>query len=736
MQKQFQKHHQSKIRWRKLSIAVVLLVAATFGDFLSTPAAALPACDDVQFIFARGSGEKLGDVSYQAWQSSIAAILASTSLQASFYELGSKSVAGYQYPAVSVSDDFWGYVNLLSAFFTGGDAFEFGKSVEQGSEELQNYLAQVSSACPGTKFILGGYSQGAMVLSKTLPQLDASKILYVATFGDPKIYLPEGSNELLDYFKTPDACKGNNLSPYRAYVPDCRAFKGVLGAVRPYQPAGFAGKLGTWCNKSDIMCSSGSNLDDHTAYVSDNLYGDAADYINRRLIKAFPAKTSAKSSKRNLHDLVFLFDTTGSMSYMIERYQAEARKLAEQIYAQHGRVALYEYKDLQDDVPVRQLCDFSCSQDELYQKIAELSTYGGGDDSESLLSAALSAMNELDWRFGATKSLFVLTDAGYLSPDRDKTTEAEVVQKSLEIDPVNFYVMTNSYTSRYYQDLAAQTNGKVFDIYDDLELSSEMIFERPVAKLSTLNYTGKIGDTLTFDASESYSLNDVELRFDWDLDGDGKYELKNAGPVVAHRYDTEFSDFVMVKVLEGNKTSTMSAQVRITPQPEVAELAELKNLTTTQPASEQLRISFETNADTVLVFGNGNPLGFIGVKEQNGDFTISEVDQDLELVLVPYLDQQRGLTKTLNISTAGEDLEIAETSGAPETKPPVSDSDGPDSSDPTTNLPLPGHSKAPSFTSAPSQQSTLPNISNDTNVVDNVPSFTIPTAPDTGVKSY
>ena len=96
---------------------------------------------------------------------------------------------------------------------------------------------------------------------------------YAATFGDPKIYLPEGEGII------PAACKNENLSDYRMYVPDCQAYKGMLGAVEPYRPEALAGKVGTWCNRYDILCSSYFSIKSHTSYAEDGLYEDASRYI-------------------------------------------------------------------------------------------------------------------------------------------------------------------------------------------------------------------------------------------------------------------------------------------------------------------------------------------------------------------------------------------------------------------------------------------------------------------------
>lgn len=45
----------------------------------------------------------------------------------------------------------------------------------------------ILSSCPQTKLVLGGYSQGAMVVHNTLSAqgLDGSKVAAVVAFGDP-----------------------------------------------------------------------------------------------------------------------------------------------------------------------------------------------------------------------------------------------------------------------------------------------------------------------------------------------------------------------------------------------------------------------------------------------------------------------------------------------------------------------------------------------------------------------
>ncbi len=412
-------------------------------------------CPDLNVIFARGSGsEQNTDMNYLEFKKTIETKLKMTSLSYDFIDL--------DYPAIGIDS----LEVSIGAWLGAGDAYEFGESVKSGVKKLDNL---VTSSCPGTKYVLGGYSQGAMVVSQSLKNLSADKIIYAATFGDPKIYLPEGEGLL------PAACRGENLSDYRMYVPDCQAYKGLLGAYVPYEPVAFKGKVGTWCNKRDIFCSSHFDMNDHTSYVSENLYEDASRVIFDKICKSFNIKNTVSSP----HDTAILIDSTGSMKSMIDKYKTEAMRLARQTLEAGGRVALYDYRDLDDPYQPVQHCSFeNCTLELLESELSSIKTANGGDGPESLLSGSLHVMKELNWKKGATKSLVVLTDTNFLSPDRDGVTFDEVVRLSKEIDPVNFYIITNAINREDYTELATATGGKVVTNLNRLDLLTDYIMER------------------------------------------------------------------------------------------------------------------------------------------------------------------------------------------------------------------------------------------------------------------
>lgn len=236
------------------------------------------SCSDVEFIFARGSGSSLNDGDVQKWQEEITYKLKSSSISYNFYELGSRSYNNAKYPAISVGfENATSFFNSLSAIFAKARIGDFNKSVEQGVSELSGRIASVNKSCPDTKFVLGGYSQGAVVIGRAIRKLPSSKIIYAATFGDPYLYLPEG------YGLFPDACRNKNLSEYRIYAPDCHTRSGLLGTNRPYVPSGYSGKVGLWCVRKDIFCSSSFKLNNpigsHLSYKTDGIYSMAATTI-------------------------------------------------------------------------------------------------------------------------------------------------------------------------------------------------------------------------------------------------------------------------------------------------------------------------------------------------------------------------------------------------------------------------------------------------------------------------
>lgn len=515
------RHHLFRnVNLKLLAVAAILLLSNTLcihrANGITEEQRSYLNCADFMFVFARGSGAELNsDRDFKPFKAAVDEVFGDSGYSYDFYELGSTAWSGHSYPAPGIGISTWQrFTTSLGAILTGGEANDYGDSVYSGTVEAKTFIWQMRGVCPNTKIVLAGYSQGAQVVSSAIQIIDPNWIYAALTFGDPKLYLPEGK---MNWFtRSTAACRNENLSDYRAFVPDCYAYQGILGGFSPYQPSGYSGKLKAYCQFHDVICSAYIDLDNiaygHATYAEQGTY--------KRAIQDIYNMIAPSTYVRPSQDVAILFDVTGSMQPLLAQFQHEAIATAKKTLNKGGKVALYTYGDLEEMQP-KQLCNFdTCNIDNVESYIQNLTAEGGGDLPESLLSASYTLMRELRWDIGANKSLVVLTDAEYHNPDRDGITLDEVVELSKSIDPVNFYILTNPDHVDSYQELASRTNGGVYtsDIasaFNDIE--TEILSRDPGAI-----YTSADIPTPTFATVENLTLtqtSDTSAHLDFNTDG-------------------------------------------------------------------------------------------------------------------------------------------------------------------------------------------------------------------------
>ncbi len=104
-------------------VAIIVTLISCLGDIAS--ATDPESCKDVMFVFARGSGQTYhGSDEWTALNSEVERQIGNIGVSYGVHEL--------DYPAIAI-DFFTG----LGAFISGGDAFAFGRSVQQGSANLR-----------------------------------------------------------------------------------------------------------------------------------------------------------------------------------------------------------------------------------------------------------------------------------------------------------------------------------------------------------------------------------------------------------------------------------------------------------------------------------------------------------------------------------------------------------------------------------------------------------------------
>lgn len=155
-------------------------------------------------------------------------------------------------------------INLLGAL-------EYRRSVIEGIGEFITYLADRRDRCPAEVFLVGGYSQGAQVISRSLSLLahdTRDRIAHVALFSDPTLHLPEGEDPAF----VASCAQGIpvTVSAWRRGNVGCSTIDGILnldgleflniGSRARYVPPDIEARVGSWCERTDGVCT-GSFLD-------------------------------------------------------------------------------------------------------------------------------------------------------------------------------------------------------------------------------------------------------------------------------------------------------------------------------------------------------------------------------------------------------------------------------------------------------------------------------------------
>ncbi|KIY70994.1 carbohydrate esterase family 5 protein [Cylindrobasidium torrendii FP15055 ss-10] len=124
---------------------------------------------------------------------------------------------------------------------------EYFITVTEGAKTLATLLTSQSTSCPDQKFILSGYSKGAMVIHNTnLTSTVQSSVCGIAVFGDPD---------------------------------DKAGLGGILGLADKW-PIDNSSSVISFCNDNDIVCDGGLSGDAHTAYPTDGSVDKAVEFLS------------------------------------------------------------------------------------------------------------------------------------------------------------------------------------------------------------------------------------------------------------------------------------------------------------------------------------------------------------------------------------------------------------------------------------------------------------------------
>jgi trehalose dimycolate hydrolase len=207
----------------RLAAIVSTLVCATL-PLAVAPSAAADPCPDIEVVFARGTNDApgLGDPG-QAFADALRS------------QVGGRTLTTYavNYPA--------NYDFLAAA---------------DGASDAANRISQMAVACPSTRIVLGGYSQGAAVV-------------------DMLAGIPPLGNKIGEVGSAPPLA--SSLVPNVAAVAVFGNPATKFG--NPITSSVFGGRSIDLCKDGDPICSRGRNPFAHSDYVSSGLTNQAANYV-------------------------------------------------------------------------------------------------------------------------------------------------------------------------------------------------------------------------------------------------------------------------------------------------------------------------------------------------------------------------------------------------------------------------------------------------------------------------
>jgi cutinase len=207
----------------RLAAIVSTLVCAAV-PLAVAPSAAADPCPDIEVVFARGTNDApgLGNPG-QAFADALRS------------QVGGRTLTTYavNYPA--------NYDFLAAA---------------DGASDAANRVSQMAVACPSTRIVLGGYSQGAAVV-------------------DMLAGIPPLGNKIGEVGSAPPLA--SSLVPNVAAVAVFGNPATKFG--NPITSSVFGGRSIDLCKDGDPICSRGRNPFAHSDYVSSGLTNQAANYV-------------------------------------------------------------------------------------------------------------------------------------------------------------------------------------------------------------------------------------------------------------------------------------------------------------------------------------------------------------------------------------------------------------------------------------------------------------------------
>ena len=197
----------------------------------------------------------------------------------------------------------------------------------------------------------------------------------------------------------------------------------------------------------------------------------------KKIVRPGVARETYRDLTRTV-DLVFVIDTTGSMSDKIEGLLATCAKFIDEFSEMNldGRVAVVAFGDLTvpgDSIEHYGFADNIHSVKQYLKRIPR--NGGGGNEGESSLEALQYAMG-LQFRSASVKTLILITDEPAL---QHRIRASDMVERLRSEEFLTFVI---SPSLRYFREMAKSTGGKWYRISAHTDFTDLLEMFRQVAQ--------------------------------------------------------------------------------------------------------------------------------------------------------------------------------------------------------------------------------------------------------------
>jgi Mg-chelatase subunit ChlD len=184
-----------------------------------------------------------------------------------------------------------------------------------------------------------------------------------------------------------------------------------------------------------------------------------------------PVPVERLANERPRIEVVFVLDTTGSMSGLIQAAKDKIWSIASTMAlaqpAPDIRMGLVAYRD-RGDAYVTRVVDLSADLDSMYATLMDFAADGGGDGPESVNQALYDAVHRVSWSQDpdAYRAVFLVGDApphmDYQDDVKYPQTLGVATRKGILVNAVQ--CGSNAGTTGQWQRIAALGNGRFFQV--------------------------------------------------------------------------------------------------------------------------------------------------------------------------------------------------------------------------------------------------------------------------------